>query len=266
MIYPGSNSTNKTNRSYGSCSSYRYYCQRWMSVLSIAFWAFIAGIGLFDNRSAANAQGASSCIDCHSRQKDKSGQVVTIFQTSVHKNAGVGCDGCHGGDSSQSDKAKAHSGHFIARVDTNATLEMCGQCHRQPLEFFKRSRHVAARPNAPRLDCAECHGVHAIGAPSESFRWPQFCAGCHGLEYLPQLPRPFQEMLVLADDLNDGLHRLEEKGRVPSKELVNARKEIRHSISLIVHQTDMKGGLERIPHIIELGTKLKEQIASEERR
>jgi len=73
-------------------------------------------------------------------------------------------------------------------------------------------------------------------------------------------------MLVLADDLNDGLHRLEEKGRVPSKELVNARKEIRHSISLIVHQTDMKGGLERIPHIIELGTKLKEQIASEERR
>jgi len=257
MIYFNSH---RTYRSYSS------YCQRWMSVLLIAFWAFIVCLGLFDQRIAANAQGASSCIDCHSRQKDKSGQVVTIFQTSVHKSAGVGCDGCHGGDSSQSDKTKAHSGHFIARPDTNATLEMCGQCHRQTLEFFKGSRHVAARPNAPRLDCAECHGVHAIGAASESFRWPQFCAGCHGLEYLPQLPRPFQEMLVLADDLKDGLHRLSEKGREPSKDLLDGRKEIRHAISLIVHQTDTKGGLEQIPHILELGTKLKERIASEDKR
>ena len=257
---------NDFNLHYRSNRSSSSYCQRWLSLFLIVFWAFIVGIGLFDNSIAASAQSASSCIDCHSRQKDKSGQVVTIFQTSVHKTAGVGCDGCHGGDSSQSDKAKAHSGHFIARADTSATLEMCGQCHRQPLEFFKASRHVAARPNAPRLDCAECHGVHAIGAASESFRWPQFCAGCHGLEYLPQLPRPLQEMLVLADDLNDGLHRLSERGRGPSKELVDGRKEIRHAISLIVHQTDTKGGLERIPHILELGTKLKERIASEEKQ
>ena len=236
-----------------------------MSVLSIAFWAFTVGIGFFDNSIAASAQGVSSCIDCHSRQKDKSGQVVTIFQTSVHKSSGVGCDGCHGGDSSQADKAKAHSGSFIAKADTAATLEMCGQCHRQPLEFFRASRHVAARPNAPRLDCAECHGVHAIGAASESFRWPQFCAGCHGLEYLPQLSRPFQQMLSLADDLNDGLHRLAAKGRTPSKELIDRRKEIRHEISVIVHQTDTKGGLERIPQIMDLGASLKKQIATEER-
>ena len=263
MIYEKSNwtyRTNRTNWSYWSC------CRRWISVLVTAAWAIIAGIGLLDPGIAASAQGASGCVDCHSKLKDKPGQVVTIFQTSAHKNAGVGCDGCHGGDSSQADKAKAHSGHFIARTDTSATLEMCGQCHRQPLEFFKGSRHVAARPNAPRLDCAECHGVHAIGAPSESFRWPQFCAGCHGLEYLSQLPRSFQEMLVLADDLNDGLHRLAAKGRGPSKELVDSRKEIRHAISPIVHQTDMKGGLERIPHILELGTKLKERITSEEKQ
>ena len=254
MIYQGSN------------RSYWPYWQRWMSVLLIAFWASIVGIGLFDRGIAASTQSASSCIDCHSRQKDKFGQVVTIYQSSVHKSAGVGCDGCHGGDSSQSDKLKAHSDHFIVKPDSGGILEMCGQCHRQPLEFFKASRHIAVRPNAPRLDCAECHGVHAIGAASESFRWPQFCAGCHGLEYLPQLPRPFQDMLALADDLGDGLHRVAAKGRMPSKELMDRRKEIRHAISLIVHQTDTKRGLERIPHILELGAKLKEQIASEEKR
>lgn len=228
--------------------------------------AFIIGVGFYHHTGANNIQASNSCIDCHSRQKDKAGQVVTIFQSSVHKGAGVNCDGCHGGDSSQADKAKAHSGNFIAKVDTAATLEMCGQCHRQPLEFFKASRHVAARPNAPRLDCAECHGVHAIGAASESFRWPQFCTGCHGLEYLPQLPRPFQQMLSLADDLNDGLQRVAAKGRPPSKELIDRRKEIRHQISLIVHQTDTKGGLERIPQILDLGASLKKQIATEEKR
>jgi hypothetical protein len=73
-------------------------------------------------------------------------------------------------------------------------------------------------------------------------------------------------MLALADDLNDGLHRLAEKGRTPSKELIDRRKEIRHAISLIVHRTDTKGGLERIPHILDLEARLKEQIATEEKR
>ncbi len=235
-----------------------------LSVFSI--WLGLAGAVVFRGDASASAQGKDNCIACHSHQKDKAGQVVSIFQTSTHSGAGVGCDGCHGGDASQSEKTTAHSGQFIARPDTSATLEMCGACHRQPLEFFNNSRHVAARPNAARLDCAECHGVHAIGAASESFRWPQFCAGCHGLEYLPQLPRPFQQALGLADDLREGIHRLEAKGQAPLKELIERRKEIRHMISELVHRTDSKGGVEGIPLILKLGETLKQKIEAEEKR
>ena len=230
------------------------------------FWLCLAGAGLFDIKAGGAAVSEDNCVACHRKQKDKAGQVVAIYQSSTHGRIRVGCDGCHGGDLSQSEKTRAHAGRFIARPDTSATLEMCGKCHRQPLEFFKSSRHFAARANVARLDCVECHGVHGIGAASESFRWPQFCAGCHGLEYLPQLPRPFQEMLSLADVLGDGLHRLEVKGRAPGRELIERRKEIRHMISELVHQTDAKGGMERIPRILELGATLKQQIASEERR
>jgi len=221
---------------------------------------------ILSRSSSSRRPNKDNCIDCHSRQTDKQGRLVSIYQTSTHSRVNVGCDGCHGGDSSQSEKNKAHAGDFIARPDTNATLEMCGKCHRQPLEYFRSSRHVAARPNAARLDCVECHGVHGIGAASESFRWPQFCAGCHGLEYLPQLPRPFQEMLALADDLREGIHRLEVKGRAPTKELIERRKEIRHMISELAHKTDAKGGGERIPRILELGAALKRQIVSERSR
>lgn len=240
--------------------------QRYLSRIVFWLWLGVAGAALFRGAAPAAAQSKDNCIDCHSKLKDKPGQVVTIFQTSTHSRAGVGCDGCHAGDSTQSDKTKSHAGHFIARPDASAILEMCGACHRQPVEFFKKSRHIAARPNAARLDCAECHGVHAIGAASESFRWPQFCASCHGLEYLPQLPRPFQEMLTLADDLREGIHRLKVSGRTPALELVEQRKEIRHMISELVHQTDAKGGVERIPRILEMGASLKQRIALEEKR
>lgn len=240
--------------------------QRYLSLITLWLCLGLAGAALFRGAVPSAPQPKDNCVECHSRQKDRAGQVVSIYQTSAHGRLNVGCDGCHGGDSSQSDKGKGHAGHFIARPDASATLEMCGACHRQPLEFFKSSRHVAARPNAPRLDCAECHGVHAIGAASESFRWPTFCAGCHGLEYLPQLPRPFQEMLALADDLREGIHRLEVKGLAPARELTERRKEIRHMISGLVHQTDAKGAVERNPRVLELGAALKQQIASEEKR
>jgi hypothetical protein len=108
--------------------------------------------------------------------------------------------------------------------------------------------------------------VHGIGAPSESFRWPTFCGGCHGLEYLPQLPRPFQEMLALADELGDGLHRLRKNGRAAAEELSRRRKEIRHSVSELVHKTDSQGAKERIPRILEQGAMLKREIATEENR
>lgn len=236
--------------------------KRFLPSATFVFWLLLTGVALDNGSNRVSAQNDDACVTCHSKQKDN---VVSIFQTSTHGRGGILCNRCHGGDASQPEKAKAHADRFIGKPDTAGTLEMCGRCHRQPLEFFKGSRHVAARPNAARLDCVECHGVHAIGAYSESFRWTQFCAGCHGLEYLPALPRPFQEMIAMADDLNDGLHRLDEKGRSNAL-LIQSRKNIRHMISELVHQTDSEGSGERIPHILEAGAFLKRQIAAEQNR
>lgn len=73
-------------------------------------------------------------------------------------------------------------------------------------------------------------------------------------------------MLLLSDDLREGIRRLEAKGRTPAGELIDRRREIRHLISELVHQTDSKGGIERIPRILELGSTLKRRIALEEKR
>lgn len=239
---------------------------RTLSLIVFGLWSCLISSWLFSLPAQVIARSDDNCVACHVQQKDKAGEVVAIYRTSTHSRVSVGCTSCHGGDSSQSEKSGAHGARLIARPDTGGTLEMCGKCHRQPLEFFKSSRHVAAQPNAGRLDCVECHGVHGIGAASQSFRWSTFCGACHGLEYLPQLTKPFREMLALADELSDGLHSLEKKGRARAEELIRRRKEIRHLTSELVHKTDGHGEPERIRRILELGSTLKEQIAAEEKR
>jgi hypothetical protein len=99
-----------------------------------------------------------------------------------------------------------------------------------------------------------------VGAPARSFSVAYFCSGCHGLEYLPGLQQQFQDMLKLSDDLRLTLQDLKEGGHTPSDEMVKRRKEIQQLTGEIVHKTDLDGGTARIPHILDLGEKLKAMI------
>jgi hypothetical protein len=240
--------------------------RRWMkSAAALAVFLFILHPSSFILPGAAGAS-ENNCLTCHRKESGRAGQVVAIYERSTHGKAGVSCAGCHGGDSSQTEKSQAHAVNFVARPDANETLARCGVCHRQPLALFKGSRHFPAHRGVPRLDCAECHGAHSVGSPPASFSWASFCAGCHGLEYLPALPDPFQSLLALSDEVHSAASQLEEKGRAPSNETMQRRREFRRLISEIVHPTDLKGGLERIPHLMQLGQTLKQQIELEKKK
>jgi hypothetical protein len=143
---------------------------------------------------------------------------------------------------------------------------MCGACHQPQLAQFKTGKHFPEKQGIPRLDCAECHGAHAVGNQPETFSFGQFCVSCHGLEYLPPLPQQFQDLLNLSDDLRDAFNRLAAKGREPSDEAIKQRKEIRRLTAEIVHRTDSPGGIERIPMILTQGEKLKQEIRKPQTR
>ncbi|MGE0128083.1 MAG: cytochrome c3 family protein [Blastocatellales bacterium] len=215
---------------------------------------------------AAPARGSraseGNCVNCHAQSTGRALEVVGIHQASAHGKVSVGCSDCHGGDPAQTDKAKAHSTNFVGKPDRNGTLAMCGACHQPQLAQFKTSKHFPEKQGVPRLDCAECHGAHAVGNQPETFSIGQFCVGCHGLEYLPALPQQFQDLLNLSDDLRDAFNYLAAKGRKPSGEAIKLRKELRHQTAEIVHPTDSKDGLTRIPQILSKGGELKRQIKS----
>ncbi|MGH9755591.1 MAG: cytochrome c3 family protein [Blastocatellia bacterium] len=201
-----------------------------------------------------------NCLKCHSQSTGRAEEVVRLHSSSAHGRVDVGCDGCHGGDPAQTDKAKAHSSNFTGKPDRSATLTMCGACHAPQLAQFKTGKHFPEKQGIPRLDCAECHGAHSVGNRPETFSLGQFCVSCHGLEYLPPLPRQFQDLLNLSDDISGELNALAAKGRKLSDEAVKQRKEIRRLTAELVHPTDLGGGIERIPMILTQGEKLKQEI------
>jgi hypothetical protein len=204
----------------------------------------------------------NNCAACHAKQKD---QVVELFSQSTHAKANIKCDLCHGGEPGASSKEAAHANNFVGKPSPNETLAMCGSCHTTQLAKFKASAHFPERRGTPRMDCVQCHGAHAVGSTGRNFSFALFCTGCHGLEYLPELPREFQKMLALVDDEKDSLAALESAGRKASDEVMKRRKEIRRMVAEIVHSTDMKGGLEKIPQILKLGDEFKSIIEREKR-
>lgn len=207
-----------------------------------------------------------NCVKCHAQSIGRAAEVVKIHLSSSHGRVGGGCSDCHGGAPEQTDKAKAHSINFVGKPDRNGTLAMCGVCHQPQLAQFKTGKHFPEKQGIPRLDCAECHGAHAIGNQPETFSIGQFCVGCHGLEYLPPLPQEFQDLLNLSDDLRDALRILTSKGRQLSDEINKQRKEIRRSTAELIHPTDRAGGAERIPMILSQGERLKQEIRKHQTR
>jgi nitrate/TMAO reductase-like tetraheme cytochrome c subunit len=225
-----------------------------------ALSAFLGAQFLGAQASSSAPLAEDNCVKCHAQSTGRAKEVVGLHFSSAHGKANVGCDGCHGGDPAQSDKVKSHSTNFTGKPDRGATLTMCGACHAPQLAQFKTGKHFPEKQDIPRLDCAECHGAHSIGNPPDTFSLGQFCVSCHGLEYLPPLPQQFQDLLNLSDDLREAFARLAAKGRKPSDEAGERRKEIRRLTAEIIHTTDLRGGLARIPQIVSQGEKLKQQI------
>ncbi len=201
---------------------------------------------IFDSSSTQQ----DNCAACH---KKETAETVALYLSSVHAAKGFACNRCHGGDQTATDKAQAHTGNFIGQPSPNEVMGMCGSCHRAQAASFKTGKHFLERRGQTRLDCSQCHGAHAVGSASRNFSFVYYCAGCHGQEYLPELPENFRKMLALADSLNDA-------GRALSEEAGERRKEINRRIGVIVHPTDFDGARGKIPEILKLGDEFKRMI------
>jgi len=115
---------------------------------------------------------------------------------SKHKEKGVGCEKCHGGDPKVSDEKKAHAGVIMPR-DANSRLhpqnppETCNACHPGIVSSFVESRHYQKLKSAGLgPSCTTCHqhmASQVLYTPEET---AALCATCHDSSNKLMPPRP----------------------------------------------------------------------------
>jgi predicted CXXCH cytochrome family protein len=142
---------------------------------------------------APPASAAGRCGVCHPAERVQ-------FETSRHAHEQVRCVSCHGGDDRSLVQATAHGGNFRGRPARKDVPALCASCHADeakmraynlPVDQFalyQTSGHglALAKGNTRVAVCSDCHGAHAILAPSDPSSTvfpsniPRTCGGCHG--------------------------------------------------------------------------------------
>jgi hypothetical protein len=204
----------------------------------------------------------NNCLSCHEKNSD---ETVGLFAHSTHSRRGISCKDCHGGNESAVDKPVAHSQDFIGKMNSNQILQRCGSCHQSPLESFKTSRHFPERKNLARVDCVQCHGAHTVGISTGGSSFEYVCAGCHGLEYLPELPAALRKTLAMTDEVRDLWHAAESNGRKPSEESLKLRRELRRLLGEWVHTTDAQTVEKRADEFFAKSNRLRELLSERQK-
>ena len=165
-----------------------------MNRLGVAL-AFV--VSVFFAGNPVSAQQTSRCADCHYAQ----GQVpapdhLFAWDRSPHASNNVGCDKCHGGNSTVFEATLAHRGILnsgnkkspVYRANLPAT---CGACHVGPFVAFQDSRHYQLLKNGDDHGptCSTCHDAVAGQLLSPKALEKQ-CSHCHGAgEVAPRAER-----------------------------------------------------------------------------
>ncbi len=148
-------------------------------------------------------EAANTCASCHATLGDaKLRTPAKEFSHSTHRDARIGCVGCHGGDP-RDPTVGAHSVAMGFRPHpTHAEVPtICGGCHSDAAfirqingrlavgqaALFNISLHgkltAAGDPAAP--DCSSCHGKHDVLPPTSPLspvnraNVANLCRGCH---------------------------------------------------------------------------------------
>lgn len=134
----------------------------------------------------AQAQ-SSRCADCHFAQNNAPNQDHLFdWDRSPHARNNVGCEKCHGGNSTVFERGLAHrgilnSGNKKSPVNRANLPATCGACHVGPFVAFQESRHyeLLKAGNAHGPTCSTCHDPVAGHLLSPKALEKQ-CAECHG--------------------------------------------------------------------------------------
>lgn len=156
------------------------------------------------NQSAATSQkwdanySGNNCVSCHAQITQPVGLSNRYFEwhSSEHKEVGVSCEKCHGGDPTTTDKAKAHSGIAPysdpkSKIHFRNLPETCKSCHQGIVNTFVESKHYQnLKVSGLGPSCSNCHAHMASEVMLSPQQTSTLCAYCHDTVNGALPPRP----------------------------------------------------------------------------
>lgn len=164
----------------------------------------LAAATLFLRSIKISAQAPNSCAKCHASLADERlSKPAQLFEHDIHKERGLSCVDCHGGDATQDDKkaAKDPLKGYIGKPTPQQIPAFCGKCHSDAalmkkfnpslrvdqVQEYYTSVHGQRLKNGDQnvATCASCHGIHGIRPPDDpqstvyALNVAETCAQCH---------------------------------------------------------------------------------------
>ena len=158
--------------------------------------------GLFCSLAFASPQEKSDkCLTCHQAIGDRPSE---LFANDVHRQRGISCAGCHGGDpgKEEMEDGMSKSAGFIGVPKGDEITAACATCHANASVMVKKYNSDLPQDQAELLSasvhgklsttgkerivqCTTCHGSHGIvrvtnpRSPVYPLNAPKTCASCH---------------------------------------------------------------------------------------
>jgi predicted CXXCH cytochrome family protein len=163
---------------------------------------------------------AETCARCHASAEHMRSYKIPIdqfdkYKTSVHAKAlyerqdvsAPTCNDCHGN-------------HGAAPPGVSSVANVCGQCHVRQSSLFQASPHKAVFDAMNVGECIQCHGNHAILAPTDDMLGVgqgSSCTGCHsegdsGYQGSEKMRAMIDQLAARMKDATDILDRAERAG------------------------------------------------------
>lgn len=166
---------------------------------------------LLGREASAAADAKSSCIKCHSDPDfhvtaKKLYDYFQEWEISVHRQEGVGCEDCHGGNPDVSDKKGAHGTEVSSGMTAGGAVSFenipstCGTCHDDIYEGYLQSDHfdhlLDKKQEKQGPNCVTCHGsMNATVLNVNNVK--NACGQCHNEETAnhPDIPDKASDIL-----------------------------------------------------------------------
>ena len=154
----------------------------------------------------------NNCVTCHAQLTTPLTVSSRYFEwhSSVHRDTGVSCEKCHGGNAAAPDKAKAHVGILPVRDPQSALhyrniAATCKSCHQNVVNTFEQSKHYRNLQSAGLgPSCSTCHAHMATEVILSPQQVGNLCVYCHNTinGALPPRPEIQQHAAAVIQSLN----------------------------------------------------------------